>query len=62
MRRVFLTFVARRCDNYQRIVIMNIRVNCSLCFNYMYLNDEKCQINSKILMDHKKTDLGQKMK
>ena len=41
---------------------MNIRVNYSLCFNYMYLNDDKRQINSKILMDHKKTDLGQKMK
>ena len=62
MRWVFLTFVARRCDSYQRIVIMNIRVNYSLCFNYMYLNDDKRQINSKILMDHKKTDLGQKMK
>ena len=26
----------------------------------MYLNDEKRQINSKIIMDHKKTDLGQR--
>ena len=62
MRRVFLTFVARICDNYQHTVIMKIRVNYSLCFNYMYSNDDKRQINSKILTDHKKTDLGRKMK